>query len=67
MGEGEASPAPFWKSRKSTLILKKSVHPWITLSIQNVVLRVTRRKSSQIFPYGTFFSCVFNEIFIEVP
>ena len=43
------------------------VHPWLDSSIPNVILRVSRRKSSKILPGGTFFSCVFDEKFIEVP
>ena len=47
------------------------VHPWVESlnveSIQNVVLRVSRRKSFKFFLCGAFFSCVFDEKFIEVP
>ena len=59
----------FLKIKKSALILKKgphSVHLLVKFSIQNVVLRVSRRKNSKTFPCGAFFSYVFNEIFIEV-
>ena len=31
------------------------VHLWVKFSIQNVVLRVSGRKNSKIFPGGTFF------------
>ena len=34
------------------------VHPWVESSTQNVVLRVSIRKSSKIFPCGPFL-CVF--------
>ena len=56
---GGGLPCPFLKIEKSALILKKKgsncVHPWAKSSIQNVVLRVSRRKSSKIFPAGPFF------------
>ena len=42
------------------------VHPWVESSIQNVALRVSRRKNSKVFPCGVFF-CVLDEKFIEVP
>ena len=49
-GVGEASPCPFLKINKSVLNFEKKspnlVHPWVKISIQNVVLRVSRRKSS---------------------
>ena len=58
----EGLPFPFLKFEKSALILAKkgpnSVHLWITYAIQNVVLRVSRRKNSKIF----FFLC-FIQIF----
>ena len=66
-GEGGRPPLPFFKIVKSALIWGKkardSVYFWVEYSIQNVVLRVPRRKGSKIF----LFSCVFNKIFIEVP
>ena len=43
------------------------VHLWVKFCIQNVVLGVSRRKDSEIFPCRAFYSCVFNEMFIEVP
>ena len=42
------------------------VHLWVEFSIQNVVLRVFMRKNSKIYPYGVFFSCVFDKIFIKL-
>ena len=56
--EGEASPAGFWKSKKVPWFWRKShhcIHLWV------------RRKNSKMFPCGTFFSCVFGEIFIKCP
>ena len=41
------------------------VHLWVRFSIQNVVLRVSGRKNSKIFPCGVSFSCVFDEIFTK--
>ena len=70
-GEGGYFTCPFFKIKKIALILEKKgpncIHPWIKSSIQNVVLRLSRRKSSRIFPCEAFFSCVFEEWFIEVP
>ena len=40
---------------------------WVKFCIQNIVLGVSKRKNSKIFPCGAFYSCVFNEMFIEVP
>ena len=53
------SPLPFLKNRKKCPYFGKNgpncVHPCVKSSIQNVVLRVSRRKSSEIFPCGAFF------------
>ena len=69
--EGGMPPLPFFENQKTCIDFGKKgpncVHPWVKSSIQNVVLRVCRRKSSKIFPCGTFFSCVFEERFIEMP
>ena len=68
-GEG-GPPLPFFENRKKCPDFGKKgpncVHPWVESSIQNVVLRVSRRKSSKILPCEAFF-CVFDEKFIEVP
>ena len=61
---GEASPSRIWKSKKMPWFWKKGpnfVHSWVKSSIKNVVLRLSRRKSSNIFTCGAFFT------FIEVP
>ena len=42
------------------------VHLWVKFCIQNIVLGVSRRKNSNKFPCGAFYSCVFNDIFNEV-
>ena len=56
--------------KKALVLGKKSrgcVHLWVKFCIQNIVLGVSRRKNSKIFPCGAFYSCVFNKMFIEVP
>ena len=62
-------PLPSFKNRKKVPRFWKKgpncVHPWVESSIQNVVLRVSRGKSSKIFSCGAFF-CVFDEKFIRV-
>ena len=72
-GRGKASPVLFENQPKVSQFLKKGpdcVHLCVDLcsiSIQNVVLRVPRRNVSKMFPYLACFSCVFDEIFTEVP
>ena len=51
--KGERPLLPFFKNHKKCH--SDSVHLWVKISIQNVVLRVSRRKNSKIFPCGTFF------------
>ena len=67
----EVTPVLFLKSKKVPRFCKKKdcncVHPWVKFSIQNEVLSISRRKSSKIFPHGTFFYCIFGKRFIEVP
>ena len=59
-GAGVFSPALFWKSNKKSpdcvknALTWKNVHFWVKFSFQNVVLRVSRRKNSQIFPCAAF-------------
>ena len=43
------------------------VQLWIKCSIQNLVLIASRRENSNMLPCGDFFSCVFDEMFIEMP
>ena len=43
------------------------IHLCVKLSIQNLVLTVSRKKSSKFFLCGIFFSCAIDEMFIEVP
>ena len=69
-GRGGRPPLLFLENQKKCPDFgKKSpncVHSWVESSIQNVVLRVSSRKSSKIFLCGVFF-CVFDKKFIEVP
>ena len=51
----------FWEKNHDCVLL------WVKFCIQNLVLRVSSRKNSKIFPCRAFYSCVFNKIFIEVP
>ena len=68
---GGGLPYPFLKSKESALILEKNALIvcilYVTFTIQNVVLRVSKRKNFKIFPCGAFFSDIFDEIFIRVP
>ena len=45
----------------------KCIHLWVEISIQNIALRVPRRKNSKMFPCRTLFYCVFDEMFINLP
>ena len=56
---GGGLPCRFSKIEEIALILEKKshdcVHLWVKFSIENIVLRVSRRKNSKIFPCGAFF------------
>ena len=70
VGKGR-SPLPFFENRKKYPDFGKQgpdcVDLWVKFSIQNLVLRVFRRKKTpKCFPAEPFF-LVFDEIFIEVP
>ena len=58
-GGGGGLPCPFLKIKKSALILEKKcpdcVYPQVKFAIQNVVLRVSKRKNFKNFPCGAFF------------
>ena len=62
-------PLSFLKNRKKCPWKKSPdcVHLWIKFFIRNVVLTVSWRKNSKIFPSRVFLPCVFDEMFIEVP
>ena len=67
--ERGASPALFENQKKCPDFGKKSpdcVCFWLKFPIQNIVLRVSRRKNSNIFLFGTLFSWFFDVIFIKV-
>ena len=58
-GEGGGLCCPFLKIKKKCPDFAQEgpdcVHPQVKFTIQNVVLRVSRRKNSEIFPAGSFF------------
>ena len=43
------------------------VHPWVEYAIQNIVLRVSRRKSSKMFPWGVFFLVYLTKSLLTCP
>ena len=56
-GEGGGLRWPFLKTEKMLWSWKKDpdfVHLWVKFFIQNAVLRVSRRKNSEMFPCCTF-------------
>ena len=62
----------FLKINRSALILEKKalIMPILKFTIQNVVLRVSRRKNSEIFLRGPCFFCfflTFDKMFVEWP
>ena len=63
-------PLPFFKNRKTCPDFGKMrpdcIYLWVKFSIQNVVFRVSRKKTQNFFPACLFF-CVFDEMFIKVP
>ena len=60
----ERPPLLFLKIKKGVLIFGKKgldcVHLWVKFSIQNVVLRVSRRKK---FPAGPLFFCFWGNVY----
>ena len=66
--EEQGLPCPFLK--KKTDFGEKDlncVHPWGESFIQNVVLRVSRRKTSKNFLCRAFFSCFFTKSLLKNP
>ena len=55
------------KLGKGALILGPDCVLSVKFAIQNVALRVCKRKNSKMLPYGVFYSCLFDKMFIEVP
>ena len=71
MGKGGGrSPLPFFENLKKCPDFGKKgpncVHPWVESSIQNVILRVSRRKSSKTFPCGAIFLCFWRKVYRSV-
>ena len=69
-GDGEGLPCPFFKIKDSAPNLEKGpdfVHFGGKFSIQNVVIRVSRKENSKMFLCERFFYYVFNKMFIKVP
>ena len=64
-------PLPFFENRKHWSDFGKKgpdcVHLWVKFSIQNVVLKVSRRKKSQIFPCGSFFLLFLTKCLSKCP
>ena len=63
---GVRLPLPF-KNQNNCPNFGDCVHLWVKFSIQNAVLRLSRREKSKILPCGAYFSCVFDKMFIEMP
>ena len=66
----ESLACSFLKTEKCALNLEKCpdrVRLWVKFLILNAVLRVTRKKNSEIFPCGAFLSHAVVKMFIEVP
>ena len=62
---GGRPPLRFFRNKKNVLILEKKaliVYPYVKFSIQNVVLRVSKRKNFNFFSFGVFFSGIFDEM-----
>ena len=55
------------KIEKSVLILGKKCPDCVPLWNKFVALRASRRNSSKLFPAESYFSWVFDKMFIEVP
>ena len=56
---GEASPTLYWKLKKVPWFWKKApdcVHLWVKFFVQNVILRVFRRRNSKNFSCRVFYS-----------
>ena len=71
-GEGGGGlPCPFFENKKKCPDFRKEspdcVRPYIKFTIQNAVLRVSKRKNFEKFPCEAFFTGSFDELFIGVP
>ena len=69
--DGGEAPQPFFENQKKALILEKKgpncVHSWVESSIQNVVLRVSWRKSYKILPCRAFFLVFLTKGLLKCP
>ena len=67
----EASHTLFWNSKKVPWFWQKkgphSVHLWSTYSIQNLILRVSKRKNSKIFLRACFFLVLYTNFLSKCP
>ena len=69
---GRRPPLLFFENRKKVPWFWKKkgpycVHPWVEYAIQNIVLRVSRRKSSKMFPWGVFFLVYLTKSLLTCP
>ena len=59
VGKGGRPPLPFFENKEKCPDFGKKHpdcgHPWVKSAIQNVVLKVSKRKNSKIFSSGAFF------------
>ena len=66
----DASPALFENKKKCPDFRQKGpdcARAYVKFTIQNVVLRESKRKNFEIFPCGAFFTGIFDKMFIVVP
>ena len=69
-GRGEPSPGLFENQKRCFDFWKNGpecVHLWVKFSIQNVALRVSRRKNSKMFPCGVFFLVLLMKCLFKCP
>ena len=68
---GGRPPLPLFENRKKYPDFGKEgpdcIHYYVKFSIQNVVLTVSRRKNSENFPCGAFFSCALTKRLSKCP
>ena len=53
---------PFFESQNNCPDFGDCVHLWVKFSIQNAVLRLSRREKSKILPCEASFSCVSHNV-----
>ena len=68
---GEEASPNFFENQKKCLVFGKKgpdcLHPWLKFSIQNVVLRLSRRKNSKMFPREAFFLLFLTKCLSKFP